>query len=287
MEDTQPSETVMALKSVYMVTDMEGVAGVDEWDPRKRDDAALARGVYDRAEIQRLLTGEVNAATEGLFAAGVEEVIINDGHGAGRTILVEELISGVKIARGTMRPRTLPGFGPSAEALVQVGMHAMAGTPNACLAHTMSRDGTVYRVNGREIGEMQYAAYQCGQFGVPWIYTSGDSHACTESEAWVSGIVTAAVKEGLSEQCAIHLAPVDARALIRESIQQAVASFGQIDPLLADSPVALEIQQREPWTEDRPGAERVDEYTLRWTGDDMWSVAQLAQRGVRNVVPPR
>ena len=34
----------MKLKSVYMVTDMEGCAGVDEWDPRHRDDAAQARG---------------------------------------------------------------------------------------------------------------------------------------------------------------------------------------------------------------------------------------------------
>lgn len=277
----------MTLRSVYMITDMEGVAGVDEWDPRKRDDAALARGVYDRAEIQRLLTGEVNAAAEGLFAAGVEEVIINDGHGAGRTILVEQLISGVKIARGTMRPRSLPGFGPSAQALVQVGMHAMAGTPNACLAHTMTREGTVYRVNGRDIGEMQFAAYQCGQFGVPWIYTSGDSHACTESQAWVPGIVTAAVKQGLSEQSAIHLAPVDARALIHKSIQQAVAVYDQIEPLVAESPTTLEIQQPGPWPEDRPGAERVDECTQRWTGTDMWSLAQLALRGVVNAAPPR
>ena len=91
----------MTLKSVYMVTDMEGVAGIDMWDPRRRDDAAMARGVYDRAEIQRLLTGEVNAAAQGLFDAGVVDIYINDGHGAGRTILVEELISGVKIARGT------------------------------------------------------------------------------------------------------------------------------------------------------------------------------------------
>lgn len=273
--------------SVYMVTDMEGVAGVDEWDPRKREDAAMARGVYDRAEIQRLLTGEVNAAAEGLFAAGVEEVVINDGHGAGRTILVEEMISGVKIARGTMRPRSLPGFGASAQALVQVGMHAMAGTPDACLAHTMTREGTVYRVNGREIGEMQLAAYQCGQFGVPWIYTSGDSHACTESEAWVPGIVTASVKQGLSEQCAIHLAPVDARALIRETIQQAVATFDQIEPLVAEAPITLEIQQPAPWPEDRPGAERVDDRTQRWTGNDMWSLAQLALRGVYDAEPPR
>ncbi|HCL30904.1 MAG TPA: hypothetical protein DIC52_21050 [Candidatus Latescibacteria bacterium] len=282
MEDEE-----MALQSVYMVTDMEGVAGVDEWDPRKRDDAAMARGVYDRSEIQRLLTGEVNAAAEGLFAAGVEEVIINDGHGAGRTILVEELISGVRIARGTMRPRSLPGFGPSAQALVQVGMHAMAGTPNACLAHTMTREGTIYRVNGREIGEMQFAAYQCGQFGVPWIYTSGDSHACVESELWVPGIVTAAVKEGLSEQSAIHLAPIDARALIRESIQEAVGKFEQVDPLVAETPVVLEIQQPNPWLEERAGAERIDECTLRWRGADMWSVAQLALRGVVDAQPPR
>ena len=110
----------MKLKSVYMVTDMEGCAGVDDWDPRHRDDAAQARGVYDRTEIQRLLTGEVNAAAAGLQAAGVEEITINDGHGAGRTILVEELISGVRIARGMMRPHPLIGLHDGHQALVQV-----------------------------------------------------------------------------------------------------------------------------------------------------------------------
>ena len=237
----------MILRSVYMITDMEGVAGIDMWDPRHRDDAAMARGVYERAEIQRLLTGEVNAAAEGLFEAGIEEVCINDGHGAGRTILVEELISGVRIARGTGRPRLLPGLVASAQALVQVGMHAMARTPGACLAHTMSKDQTVYRINGREVGEMQIAAYQCGQFGLPWIFTSGDLHACRESEAWVPNIVTASVKEGLAEECAIHLAPVDARALIRAKIQESVNAVATIEPLVASSPVTLEIERPGAW----------------------------------------
>ena len=119
----------MSVKSVYMMTDLEGVAGVDDWDPRHRDDATTAKGVYDRAEMQRLLTGEVNAAAEGLFAAGVEEIIINDAHGAGRTILSEELISGVKLVQGVKRPCWLPGLSPKFDALIQVGMHAMTGTP--------------------------------------------------------------------------------------------------------------------------------------------------------------
>lgn len=269
----------MQLKFVYMITDMEGVAGVDEWDPRHREDAAQARGTYDRAEIQRLLTGEVNAAAEGLFAAGVEEVTINDGHGAGRTILPEELISGVKIARGTMRPEVLIGFHDKHQALVQVGMHAMAGTEGACLAHTMTKDGTIHRLNGKEIGEMQYAAFLCGQVGVPWIYTCGDGYACRESEAWVPGIVTGAVKEGLSELSAVHMAPVDARALIRESIQEAVAKFGDIEPLVAEPPIVLEIQRLTPQPETPPGAERVDDFTMRWTGPDFRHV-------VTQVFPP-
>ena len=94
----------MPVKSVYMMTDLEGSAGVDDWDPRHREDATTAKGVYDRAEMQRLLTGEVNAAAEGLFAAGVEEILINDAHGAGRTILSEELISGVKLCTGCQPP---------------------------------------------------------------------------------------------------------------------------------------------------------------------------------------
>ena len=123
-----------SIKAAYIFTDLEGVAGVDDWDPRHSDYATLAKGVYERAEMQRLLTGEVNAAAEGLFAAGVQEILVNDAHGAGRTILVEELISGVQIVRGRDRPGWVLGLSPRFDALVQVGMHPMAGTPAGCLA---------------------------------------------------------------------------------------------------------------------------------------------------------
>ena len=260
------------IKSVYMFTDLEGVAGVDDWDPRFRDDAALARGVYERAEMQRLLTGEVNAAAEGLFAAGVEEVLVNDAHGAGRTILVEELISGVTLVKGAHRPTWLPGLAPRFDALVQVGMHAMAGTPDACLAHTQS-PGYTYRINGREFGEMEQAALLAGELGIPWIFTAGDAHACREAAAWVPGMVTAPVKTGLALNCAIHLAPVDARALIRDRIQDAIAKAGEIAPLTLDSPFVMEVEWEQPWPEAiRPGAERVDAHTIRYTGDSFWRV---------------
>jgi D-amino peptidase len=260
------------VKSVYMFTDLEGAAGVDDWDPRHRDYGNMAKGVRDRLEAQRLLTGEVNAAAEGLFAAGVKEILINDAHGAGRTILVEELIPGVKIARGTNRPSWLLGITRDVDVLVQVGMHAMAGTPNACLAHTQSR-GYVYRVNSREVGEMEQAALLAGELGIPWIFTAGDLHACNEAESWVPGMVSAPVKEGLGLTCAVHLSPPDARDLIKARIQDAIAGAKGIAPLTAETPVIMEVQRDEPWpAEIREGAERTDPFTLRYTGDSFWRV---------------
>ena len=268
------------------MTDLEGVAGVDDWDPRHTDYANEAKGVFERAEMQRLLTGEVNAAAEGLFEAGVENILINDAHGAGRTILPEKLISGVRIAKGKDRPGWLLGASSHFDAIVQIGMHAMGGTPNACLAHSMSR-GIIYTANGRELGEMEMAAALAGHLGVPWVFVSGDSHACKEAESWVPGIVTAPVKEGLSELCAIHLSPTDARDLIRENIQQSITRLGELEPLVIDGPVVYEIRREEAWPEKiKQGSERIDAFTIRFTGDTFWQVFHHATYGTKEYPLP-
>jgi D-amino peptidase len=255
-----------------MMTDLEGVAGVDDWDPRHKPYAETAKGVFERSEMQRLLTAEVNAAAQGLFDAGVKEIVINDAHGAGRTILPEALISGVRLVQGVNRPSWLPGLSKGMDALVQVGMHSMTGTPNGCLAHSMSRN-TIYRVNGHAVGEMELAAYLCGECQIPWIFTSGDLHACTESETWVPNIITAPVKEGLGELSAIHMAPLDARSMIQSRIQNAVKIAGEVAPLKASGPAVMEVTREEPWPATlRPGVERVDAFTVRYEGASFWQV---------------
>jgi D-amino peptidase len=274
------------VKRVYIMTDLEGVAGIDAWDPRLDAHSDSARGVAERSEMQRLLTGEVNAAAQGLFDAGVEEVLVNDAHGAGRTILVEELISGVRIVRGVKRPAWLPGIDPRFDALVQVAMHSMSNTPHGNLAHTMSTTVDCYRINGRNVGEMEIAAYLVGQLGIPWIFTSGDVHACRESEEWVPGIVTAPVKEGLAELCAIHLAPVDARRLIRARVAEAVSRAGEIKPLQAGTPATYDMRGREPGPLDvGPGGERLDAFTVRYHGETIWQAFHLAHYGADAPLP--
>ena len=56
---------------IYVMTDLEGVAGVYTWENRADD----SRENHERRMRQRRwLAREVNAAAEGLFQAGAEEV---------------------------------------------------------------------------------------------------------------------------------------------------------------------------------------------------------------------
>jgi D-amino peptidase len=273
------------VKRVYMVTDLEGVCGVDDWDPRHSAYANEAKGVYERSEMQRLLTAEVNAAAEGCLAAGVEEILVNDAHGAGRTILVEELRAGVRIYRGTERPYWLPGLDRNCDAMLQVGMHAMSNTPNGTLTHTCTGDVREYRLNGIPIGEMGIAGAMAGYFGVPWVFVSGDLHACREAQRFVKGIVTAPVKEGVSRHSAVHLSPADARALIRERVEIAIRRAGEIEPLVFKPPYTFETEWRkEVFSKGKvngPGVEFVNERVLRYRGRDLLVLLNHAIHGKR------
>ena len=65
-----------AKKTVFVITDAEGVAGIcrqEQTEPTS-------------PELQKLLTGEVNAAVRGFLSAGADEVIVWDGHDGSRTL---------------------------------------------------------------------------------------------------------------------------------------------------------------------------------------------------------
>src|SRR5260370_42600857 len=69
---------------IYIITDMEGVSGICNEQQVQRDSPAYAEG-------RQLLIGDVNAAGEGAFAGGATEGGVNDGHGGGFNLLLEQM----------------------------------------------------------------------------------------------------------------------------------------------------------------------------------------------------
>lgn len=251
---------------ILIMTDLEGVAGVVSFE----DQTGPTGRYYEAAK--KLLTAEVNAAVEGLLQEGVEEALVLDGHGAG-AILFEDLHPSAKLFHG--RPwapwqRLIEVF-KRYDACLMIGQHAMAGVPTSNLSHTQnSRTIEYYQLNGRKIGEIAQFALFCGALGLPLIFLSGEQDACLEAQDLVPGIVTAAVKQGLSRGSAITLSAPEAQRLIRAGVQKAVQQqrAQPLPPLTWPGPYTLEIRYH--FTSDadaraaHPLAERLDSQTVRF-----------------------
>ncbi len=262
------------MKKVYVMTDLEGVAGVVSFLSQ-----TYAEGKYYE-QARRLLTAEVNAAVEALVASGVEDVLVCDGHGPG-AVVFEELHPAAKLLHGRpvpprrLREEVLKGY----DACMMIGQHAMAGVPDGNLNHTQSSRTTDYiALNGRRIGEIAQFALHAGALGVPLIFLSGDEAACREAEALVPGITTAAVKKGLGRNSAISLSAAEARGRIGEGVREALRRHeaDPIAPLVWPGPYVLERRyfhsDSADAAADAPGAERVDAQTVRYRSEDILEI---------------
>jgi D-amino peptidase len=212
---------------IYLMTDMEGVAGIQNWE-------YTGPGRFHYPVGRELLTAEVNAAVEGLFAGGATQIVVSDAHGPGG-INVKDLDPRVEIQRGWPDPVWPLGLDASFDAVAWVSQHAKACTPYGHLCHTQSLEYIDESVNGLSIGEFGELALCAGELGVRAIFGSGDEAFTKEAQALVPGIETVAVKWGLrggtgadlnQEQYAHHVAsarhlhPAKARELIREGAKR-------------------------------------------------------------------
>ncbi len=254
---------------IYMMTDLEGVAGVTDFENRTVD-------TYDnhetRMRMRRLLTGEVNAAIDGLFEAGATQVIVNDGHGAGYTIDFEQLDARAQIIHGHERPVWLPLLDETCDATLLVGAHAKADSLPATTCHTMSKAIKDWSINGVSIGEMGLQALIAGHFGVPMIFVSGEVHACREISDLIPGIVTVAVKRGLSLRSAVSWTPQKAREIIHAGVELALKERDKIKPVRFNSPLIFRDERHdETWTEpiENPDIQIINSNTREIRADDI------------------
>jgi len=170
---------------ILVAADMEGISGVVHWDQTDAQHSEYAR-------FRKLMTADVNAAIRGACDAGAGEVIVADGHGSGRNILIEELDPRARLNSGSPSPLSMvQGADSGVNAAMFVGYHARAGSQNAILDHTWAGAVANVWLDGQAMGEIGWNAAVCGHFQVPVILVSGDQTACAEAIALLGPIETA------------------------------------------------------------------------------------------------
>jgi D-amino peptidase len=246
---------------IYILSDMEGVSGIcreDQTQPPESPNYQAARP---------LLCADVNAAIDGAFAGGVDEVLVCDGHASGFNFLMEQMDARATYERPNGALDFLPGLDGSFDAVFCIGYHAMAGTINGFLDHTQdSKSWHHYFINGKRFGELGQIGVWAGSYGVPITLVTGDDAACVEGRAFFGEIATATVKHGIGRQHARCLHPHSAHEKIREAARHAVSLVGKIEPLRLATPFNVRIEYYRSDQADakahRPGTRRIDAYTL-------------------------
>jgi D-amino peptidase len=259
-------------KSIFLITDAEGVAGVcrqDQTDPKD-------------AEMRQLLTGEINAAVAGFLAGGADDVVVWDGHDGSQTLSTVTIHPKARLVMGSLGPTMLMERGFSAVAFV--GQHARADSKGGVMAHSYSSLGIQKMLmNGKPVGEIETRAALAGAFGVPVIMLSGDQAAAADLKDIVPAAETAVVKEGLGYYSCISLSAAAARDLIREKAVASMRKLGQIPPYKVEGPVTIEVEYstRHTLSPDAAlatGAELIDARTIRYSGKDFMEAWTRSRR---------
>jgi D-amino peptidase len=254
---------------VFLSSDMEGTAGVVDWEQCVGDGPEAAAG-------RALLLAEVNAAIEGALAGGATEIVVNDSHSTMRNLPAGELAGGASYISGSHKPLyMMQGLDGSFGAVLFVSYHGSMGAP-AGLSHTYNPRAVVEaRLGGAVTGEAGINALVAAHYGVPVVLVTGDRCACEETAALIPGVHTAVVKEHVSRLAAHSLHPARACALIRETAQRAVqGAAGARPPPVGSAPLEIsvrttDIAEAASWVR---GVERTGPRELRFTGEDPLAV---------------
>jgi D-amino peptidase len=250
---------------VFLSTDMEGTAGVVDWEQCVGDGPQAAAG-------RKLLLAEVNAAIEGAIAGGATDIVVNDSHATMRNLPPAELAGQAAYISGSHKPLyMMQGLDETFDAAMFISYHGSVGAP-AGLSHTYNPRAVVEaRIDGEVTGEAGINALVAAHYGVPVVLVTGDRCACEETAALIPGVQQAIVKEHVSRLAARSLHPELACALIRERAQVGIERAAStapppLDPgVLTVSVRTTDIAEAASWVR---GVEQAGPRELRIQGTD-------------------
>ncbi len=258
---------------VFISVDMEGVAGVIHWED-------VSRNGKDYHLFRKLMTEEASAAVEGALAAGATEILVRDSHGSARNILPDLLHPEAQLLRDWSGSpfSMMEGIDKTFDAVIFVGYHARAGTPNAVLKHTMT--GTIFDVvlNGKKMPEAGINGAIAGHFDVPVVMVAGDLAITEQAKELFGDIEAVSVKEGVGK-AAKMLHPKKAQKMIKMKVEKALGRLEDFKPYKPNPPYTLKvtftdenIAHRASWY---PGAKRTGDRSVSFTSNDFMEILRF------------
>jgi D-amino peptidase len=265
-------------KRIFIVADMEGIAGVvsrDQLDPKH----------FEYEAARKWMTEEVHSAVQGAVAGGATAFVVADSHGNGENLLLDGLPANVEIVRSQPRPLgMMEGIQVGHyDGAFLIGFHAGATNSRGILAHTFSNP--VFRdiqLNGKSVSEGEWCAAVAAEYGVPILLFSGDDAAVAEARAGIKSLAQGVtVKRALGTFSAMTMTPHAADVAIKTAAETAVRSYAGARPEGVAVPVHVAVTFRDAVTAEvlsmLPGMERTGSRVISYTTDSMTKATMVME----------
>ncbi|MBI4278033.1 MAG: M55 family metallopeptidase [Armatimonadetes bacterium] len=268
---------------VLIATDMEGAAGID-----RAQQCFPGYPEIFRAGCRHLIE-DINACIHGLRRGGATEVKVAEGHalGAFRAFDSGDLEGTPEIVRGRPAMEALESW---AQAVALVGYHAMAGTPDGFLSHTVTLS-TALRLDGEPVGEMVMTAATFGLSGVPVILVTGDHATVREAAHFLPWAARAEVKRAATITDVTLLPREEASRRIEQGAAAAMARRDGCRPLCLPEPLETEVHFWAPELADAamvlPLARRCGERAVGFTAPTLRDALKFFSVAWQMMMPAR
>jgi len=258
---------------IYIVADMEGIAGVVS------PDQIYGREAWDTERIRRQFTDEICAVCLAAKESGVEEIYVNDFHGNGRNIIPDKLPPEVFIIQGDFRSTS--GFDlldNTFGGLIIIGAHARTGTKESILPHTYSSK-MILEVFGQEVGEVDILSLLAGEYKVPTLMISGDSKTMEQVRTNFPSTSTVVTKYSLGPKAALCFNPLQVLENLKEETKRAIKNASNIEPPSMMPPIPLKIRLNSVENAERiswiPQIKQLSDLVFEFQGENMKQIMKV------------
>ena len=264
---------------VYISMDEEGISGI-----YKLGQVMPSHKEFEWA--QKMMANDINAAVEGAYRAGAEQVIVNDAHNAGNNLLIDQLDERVDLISGGIRPLQMAqGAELGCDAALLIGYHRRKGAKGV-ISHSYAYGTMVeMRLNGKLISEHDLIGMCIGAYGIPVVFLSGDNLVIEDAKESIPGIYTVETKVAISNNAALCHHPKRNAKAITETVEKALRNYKKdgIKPMHIDGPIQLDVRYsaevQAEMAMKAPNTVRLDENTVRYQGEDYLTVYNAFMTG--------
>ncbi len=222
---------------IAIFADLEGISGVNTAQQCESGSEEY------HATGQLYYTEDVNAVIRGIRKSAAEaEIGIIYFHDSGHEhLLLDKLEPNVNVLGDFFSPKYREFmYQGKVDAAILIGFHAMAGTEQGFLAHTLT-GGIKVSINDVSIGEPHFLAVLLSETGVPAIMVTGDQYTIEQSSSYIPGIRTVQVKSSSGSFSTDCFPLNEVRAQIEETSSRAIAELSQFKPLKVEKPLTLNV----------------------------------------------